>query len=135
MAQPPVVCLAPSGITFAAEVAITVLPHPRPVPLLWVFRHLGARAVRALQQRAATDDLTDHQVLCQVLVGWGQDPHAVPEGDDAPPPPWRGPVDAAGAPAPFSADALAELLDNHPAAGPELWNGYLRELRRSRLGN
>lgn len=134
MAQPPVVCLAPSGITFAAEVAITVLPHPQPVPLLWVFRHLGARAVRALQHRAAAEDMTDHQVLSEVLVGWGLDPHAQPD-DDAQPQPWRGPVDAAGAPAPFSADALAELLDNHPAAGPELWNGYLRELHRSRLGN
>ena len=48
---------------------------------------------------------------------------------------WKGPVDAAGLPVPFSIAALARLLQTHPIAGQELYSQYLKAMTESRLKN
>lgn len=48
---------------------------------------------------------------------------------------WKGPVDAAGVPVPFSLAALSRLMQTHPIAGQELYSQYLKEMTESRLKN
>lgn len=48
---------------------------------------------------------------------------------------WKGPVDAAGLPVPFSITALARMLQTHPIAGQELYSQYLKAMTESRLKN
>lgn len=115
--------------TFAADVALTVPGQAEPATLLWVFRHRGQRALAALVQRVRAEQVEDVQVLLEVAAGWGRAPDAPPDA------PWRGPVQPDGNEVPFSAEALADLLDNYPAARLEVWNGYLQALAASRVGN
>lgn len=48
---------------------------------------------------------------------------------------WKGPLDDAGLPVPFSVAALTRLLQQYPMAGQELYNQYLRAMTESRLKN
>lgn len=48
---------------------------------------------------------------------------------------WSGPVDAQGVAVPYSLAALAEVMQNRPTAGQELYKQYLDAETESRLKN
>jgi hypothetical protein len=92
------------------------LPGGASAPLALTCRHRTVRQVQDLQARMATDGLTDGQILGELIQAW-----QVKRAD--------------GTDVPYSSEALAELLDNFPAAGPEIYRGYVDALRKGRLGN
>lgn len=79
----------------------------------FLFRHRTKRAVAALVGR---DDWTDLQKLGDIIEGC--------EG-----------VTHKGEPVPYSADALATLLDNFGPAALEIWDAYETIIRTGRSGN
>lgn len=107
-------CIDPAP-TFAADVDVP-MPGGATAVLPLTFRHRSIRQVQELQARMASDSLSDAQILGELIEAW-----QVTRAD--------------GSDVPYSADALAELLDNYPAAGPEIYRGYVDALRRGRLGN
>ena len=112
--------------TFESDVALTVPGAAEPATLRVTWRHLGRKAQRAWierpsrqQQPGAAEPATldDAAYLGEVIAGWS------------------GAVDDKGAPAAYSQEALASLLDAYPASGGELFNAYLRALTESRAKN
>lgn len=101
---------------FMATVALSVRGGD-PVPVIFNFRHMGRKALAAFIQRTKDEGLGDEQVLAEVIDTW------------------RDVVDPTGAPVPYTTQALAQLLDDHPAASTEVWNGYLAALLDYRRGN
>lgn len=102
---------------FVATVQITDRSAGQLVPLEINFRHRTNRELAALRARISAESLTDHQVLVEVIDSW------------------RGVVAPDESVVPYTPDALAQLLDNYPAAGPEIWDGYLKARSESLLGN
>lgn len=107
-------CIDPAP-TFDCEVEVS-MPGGVTGLLPLTFRHRTIRQVQDLQARMAADGLTDAQILGELVEAW-----QVKRAD--------------GSDVPYSSDALAELLDNFPAAGPEIYRGYVDALRKGRLGN
>lgn len=101
---------------FTAPVPLSVRGSD-PVPVTFTFRHLGRKALSAFSQRVKAEGLEDPQVLAEVITGW-----ADVVGPD-------------GQAMPYSPAALEQLLDDHPAASTEIWNGYLAALLDYRRGN
>lgn len=102
---------------FVAEVPITVPGADAPAVIAFNFRHMGRRQLAAFRARVTADDLTDAQVLAEVIDSW------------------RGVEGPNGEPVPYSITALEQLLDAYAAATKEVWDGYLKALQESRLGN
>lgn len=75
---------------------------------------------QAWQQDATDNDPAPAVWLGRVVVGWGKDAQVLDEHDQ---------------PVPFSLDALAKVLDRHPAATSEINIAYSRALHESRAGN
>lgn len=107
-------CIDPAP-TFDCEVEVS-MPGGVTALLPLTFRHRTIRQVQDLQARMAADGLTDAQILGELIEAW-----QVKRAD--------------GSDVPYGSDALAELLDNFPAAGPEIYRGYVDALRKGRLGN
>jgi hypothetical protein len=99
--------------TFDAEVRITVPGSAEPALLAVTFRHRGRRELKAWIDRAK-DAASDTAYLGEVIASW------------------RGVEDADGRALPYSAEALARLLDAYPASGGELFDAYLDALTRAR---
>lgn len=102
--------------TFVATVHLTVPGEPRRAALTFVFAHKTKRALQDWVRESAGKD--DMALLSDVVRGWKV-----------------GPVDEAGQPVPYSADALAALLDAYPSAGNEIFEGYLAAYREAKAGN
>lgn len=107
-------CIDPAP-TFDAEVEVS-MPGGVTALLALTFRHRTIRQVQDLQVRMAAESLADAQILGELIEAW-----QVTRAD--------------GTDVPYSSQALAELLDNFPAAGPEIYRGYVDALRKGRLGN
>lgn len=99
--------------TFWTTVSLTVPGSDQPAPIDLEFRHLGQKALAALLKSEGVQDL-------DILPALIHD--------------WRGVEGAAGA-VKYSVEALAELLDNYPAASVEIFTAYRRALVESRLKN
>lgn len=99
--------------TFWATVALSVPGSETPSSIDIEFRHLGQKALAELLRGEEVNDLT---ILPALMADW------------------RGVGSDAG-PVPFSVDALAQLLDNYPAASVELFTAYRRALVESRIKN
>src|SRR5512133_454055 len=95
--------------TFRAKVALTVPGAETAAVVEFEFRHKSRSAFvawwEASQQRKSVDALAD------IIVSWDE---AV--------------VDDAGNPIPYSADALAKMLNSYHAAGTEILTAYYKEL-------
>ena len=102
--------------TFDAEVLLTVPGAPERAALALTFRHRGRKALRDWIDRAKSA-ASDAAYLGEVIEGW------------------KGVEDADGRPLPYSAEALAQLLDAYPASGAELFDQYLDALTRAREKN
>lgn len=102
--------------TFTATVALSAPGSDRAGEITFTFRHKTARELAAWNGRAATAD-GDAAFLDEVIEAWAG---VVGEGD---------------APVPYSRGALAQLLDNFPAAGSEIYLAYSRQLRDARAKN
>lgn len=99
--------------TFWATVSLTVPGSESPSSIDLEFRHLGQKALAALLRGEGTNDL-------DVLPALIHD--------------WRG-VGTDDGPVKFSVEALAQLLDNYPAASVEMFTAYRRALVESRIKN
>ena len=95
--------------TFRATVPLSVPGSDKPAAIGVDFRHLSKSALR--DYFAGLEGKSDAEALAEVITGW--------EGVDVP----------------FSADALAQLLDNYPAAAGELFEAFRRELLEARAKN
>jgi hypothetical protein len=102
--------------TFAASVKLTVPGERAPAVMTLVFAHKSKRELQAWVKNSA--DRSDADFLGDVVRGWKV-----------------GPVDEHGEPVPYSADALAALLDAYPAAGDEIYHGYMAAYREAKAGN
>ena len=101
--------------TFAATAHISAPGLAQPLALSLTFRHKTAAQAQAWLANAGQS--TDEALLGDVLAGWS------------------GVQDDAGADVPYSPAALAELLNNYPAAKGEIFRTYLRELTESKAKN
>ena len=102
--------------TFLATVFLTVPGEPKRVPLTFVFAHKTRADLN--QWVLNTDKRPDPEFLGDVVRDWKV-----------------GPVDEHGKPVPFSAEAFAALLNAYPAAGDEIYNGYMAAYREAQAGN
>lgn len=94
---------------FRATVPLSVPGSDKPAAISVDFKHLGKSALR--DYFAGLEGKSDAEALGEIVTGW--------EGVDAP----------------FSADALGQLLDNYPAAAGELFEAFRRELLEARAKN
>lgn len=95
--------------TFKATVALSVPGEPDPSCIEVEFRYLGKRAAK--EYFGGLGGKSDAEALGGLIVGW------------------------AGVDAPYSADALAQLLDNYPASAGELFEAYRVELLEAKRKN
>lgn len=102
--------------TFTAEVRISVPGSSEGAPLTLTFRHRGRQELKAWIDRAK-DAANDAAYLGEIIESW------------------RGVEDAEGRPLPYSAEALARLLDAYPPAGAEVFDAYLEALTKGREKN
>jgi hypothetical protein len=100
---------------FAADIKITRLGETDPGVITFTFCHQGRVALKTWIDQVVEQG--DAPLLAQVIAGW------------------NGVVDGDGQAVAFSAEALAQLLDAFPAAGEEIFLGYLKALRESRAKN
>ncbi len=117
--------------TFNAPVQLTVPGHEQPASLVLTFAAMGRKAFKGwMAQAAAVATITDDdqrnqaeaQWLSKAVLGW-------PDPADG------GPVLPDGSPAPYSVQALAQLLDTYPDSGPEILAAYQRALFEARAKN
>ncbi len=101
--------------TFAATVKISAPGVAEPLPLELVFKWRSRSALAEWLKNA--DGKADPEFVGEALAGWGNV------------------VDADDKPVPFGAEALAQLLDNFPAAADEITRAYLAELIEAREKN
>jgi hypothetical protein len=101
--------------TFKAFVSLTVPGQEAPGAVSFTFRHQGRAALDTWIKAAS--DKTDAALLGAVISGW----EGVSDQDDLP--------------LAYSADNLGLLLDAYPAAGGEIFMGYLKALTESRAKN
>ena len=102
--------------TFSCRVMLSIAGSDTPVPVSVTFRHLTARAYSAWHARLGAGSVAES--LHEIVAGWGE-----------------GFVDDDGKPVPYTAEALALLLDQHPSAGVELHDAYVRQLFHARAKN
>ena len=95
--------------TFFAPVEISVPGEAEPAKFEVEFKHKSASDLHAYFSNLS--GRTDADALAEVIAGW------------------RG-VDV-----PYSAEALADLLNNYPVSAMELFTAYRRELLESRRKN
>ncbi len=95
--------------TFSCPVSLTVPGQEVKAIITVTFKHLAKSALREFF--AGLDGKTDAEALGAIVVGWSG-------------------VDEA-----FSAETLAVLLDNYPAAAGELFEAFRRELFEARAKN
>jgi hypothetical protein len=100
-----------------AEIPVTLFGVPEPVPLNFKFRYKTAAELEALQS-LAKNNVIDAEFLFALLVDW--DPRLADDADQA---------------VPFDKEALAVFIGNHQAAAHDIYVGYLRKLRESRIKN
>lgn len=101
--------------TFKAQVALSIPGQATPLEITVEFRHKTATALQDWRSRAK--GRTDVDNVAEIIAGW--------DGvfaDD-------------GTPVPYSATALATLLDNYSAAKWELVAAYHAELTEAKQKN
>lgn len=105
--------------TFACQVPLRRPDSEVPVRVGWTFRHKTAAELAAWMRRAADGEYpSDVEFIAEVTEGWGAE---ILGADDKP--------------LPYSAQALAQLLDAFPGAGVDIVTTYRRRLGDARLGN
>lgn len=100
--------------TFQCAVPISVAGLPEPLDLNLVFRRKSKTALEKWMSDAKGKD--DAAILHEIILSWTV-------------------KDDADADVPYSLTALAEFLENYPAAHGELFRGYLRELTEAKRKN
>lgn len=95
--------------TFKATVQISVPGSDKPATITVDFKHLSKSALR--DYFSGLDGKTDADALGAVITGW--------QGIDAE----------------YSAESLAQLIDNYPASAGELFEAFRRELLEARRKN
>jgi hypothetical protein len=110
--------------TFEGTARLTVPGGTDTAVLPLVFKALGRKALaewigKPVRLRDSGETLTDVEYLAEVVVGWPEDQV---QGAD-------------GAPVPFSAEALAAVLDAYPAASQEIFDAYIQALTTARAKN
>lgn len=93
--------------TFKAKVEIPAAGSPIEIEL--TFRHRGKKALDAFGEEIR--EMSDVDALMLMIEDWTD------MGE------------------PFSAESLAQLVDDYPAAGFAITRAYFRELLQARLGN
>lgn len=106
--------LVPDPI-FEAAVALSVPGLPKPLEVVFTFRHKNRTALHAWINSASTK--RDAALLDEVIVGWA------------------GVQDEAGAPVAYSFTALTDLIENYGAAHVEIYKAYLAELTKAKEKN
>ncbi len=106
--------LVPNPV-FQAVLQLTVPGSATPAPITFNFKHQGRNALRAWVQGATGKPHAE--VLAEVIDSWA----GVQQPD--------------GAPVPYTPEHLAALLDAYPAAGDEIFDGYLSALLKGREKN
>lgn len=101
--------------TFPATVQITVPGLPEPIDVQITFRHKNKAALRAWVADGAGKSAA--ALLHELIVSW------------------TGMQDEKGADVPYSLTALTDLLDGYWAAGDEITEAYLTELKESKAKN
>lgn len=100
--------------TFPLKVKISIPGQDAPGELQLVARHKGRKELTAWNDRAKGNE--DAKFLGEVIVGWqaaGEDGQAVP----------------------YSEAALAQLLDDYPTSGFEIYDAYMKALTEGRAKN
>lgn len=100
--------------TFTAKVFLSVPGAEKAQPVPFTFKHKGRTAM--VEWLATSPGTPDADVLDKVITDWGV-------------------VDGDGQPVKYSRDALAELLENYPAARFEIFNAYVDELSKAKAKN
>ena len=95
--------------TFKAKVGLSVAGAAKPVEIEVEFRYLKKSEVKAFFDNL--DGKNDAEALTEILIGWS------------------------GIDQPYTADALALLLDNYPASARDLFGAFSRELLEARTKN
>jgi hypothetical protein len=96
--------------TFSVTVELTA-PGGEKRSLPMTFKHMGKARLQEWRKQIAARPADDEPaILAEVIADWQAD-------------------------TPYTADALARLLDNHHRAGEEIYLAYLQGLAGARLGN
>jgi hypothetical protein len=106
--------LAPN-LSFLVLVSLTVLGSDAVGTVPMTFRILGNKEIDDLEAEAANITMTEF--LGRVVMGWSDV------------------VDDAGQPVPYSPEALAALINNHPSAPLEIWRQYKQARVESKVKN
>lgn len=101
--------------TFTATVPLTVPGMPEPIEVQITFRHKNKAALRTWVIEGAGKSV--ETLLHELIVSW------------------TGMQDDKGADVPYSLTALTDLLDGYWAAGDEITEAYLTELKESKAKN
>jgi hypothetical protein len=102
--------------TFDAPIKLTVAGADEPATVLFTFARKSKHELKAWIDSAANRQDTDF--LGEVVKGWK-----------------AGVLDAEGNLAPFTAEAFAQLLDQYPVSGLQIYNGYLASYGEARAKN
>ena len=102
--------------TFTTTVRLAKPGDPVGEPLTITWRHKGARALE-VWRASAVDRATDADFLGEVIADW------------------QGMAGPAGAAVPYTAEALAQVLDAFPGLSRQLMQCYMRELTDARAKN
>ncbi len=95
--------------TFKTTVGISVAGQSSPASIEVEFKYLTKSKVREFFDKLGSKE--DAAALADIVVGW------------------------AGIDEPYSKKALAELVDNYPAAAMDLFDGFRRELLEAKRKN
>lgn len=98
--------------TFKASVGVSIAGYAEPVPVDFEFKYFPADEREAFFKKLDADGASVAETLEQLVVGWGKQ------------------IDTG-----FSLDSLRQFLRNYPAAGNDIWRGYLREVGGSKVKN
>lgn len=98
--------------TFKAAIGVSVAGQPVPVPVDFEFKYFPADEREAFFKKLDADGASIAETLEQLIVGWGKQIDTV-----------------------FSVESLRQFLRNYPAAGSDIWLGYLREVGGSKVKN
>lgn len=127
----PVLKLQPNPL-FWATVHITVPGETDKAAIELQFRHKGKRAMAAWLASGRGEVVAQNTTAAASV-----EPAPKPDEEflgevinD-----WRGPLNEAGQPEPYSQNGLAKLLDQYPAAATEIYAAYRNALVESRAKN
>lgn len=95
--------------TFKADVSITVPGQSEPATIVVEYKHRTREQITELIETSKGEQFASF--VGDLIAGWEQ-------------------VDE-----PFSQESLARLLNNYPAAGQELYVGFLTELTKAKRKN